>query len=158
MNHDQERFSAAAARLEQGITAGFFQGRRRSIDTKTDGSPVMEADTASKQASGDHIAWNFADDGILGEQFGISDKESRYRRDIDPIDGTCSLRQGLPFYSTLIGVESRESAGSSSVEAGVIHVPASRRSSPCSKRPGVGRRAERRTQRRTEKTSAARKG
>ena len=51
------------------------------------------------------ISARFPDHGILGEEFGETNAGARYRWILDPIDGTKSFVQGVPFYGVLIGLE-----------------------------------------------------
>ncbi|MGB0347631.1 MAG: inositol monophosphatase family protein, partial [Balneolaceae bacterium] len=42
--------------------------------------------------------------GIIGEEFGKTNENSRIQWVLDPIDGTKSFIHGVPFYTTLIGI------------------------------------------------------
>ena len=65
------------------------------------------------------ISARFPDHGILGEEFGETNPGARYRWILDPIDGTKSFVQGVPFYGVLIGLE----RGNEPV-VGVCYLPA----------------------------------
>jgi len=109
-----------AAREAGQLTLGFFQREDLTVDRKADNSPVTEADRQAEQLLRRTIRSVFADDGILGEEFGEEAGTSGYRWILDPIDGTKSFICGVPLYGTLIGVER---AGTSIV--GVIYIPGS---------------------------------
>ena len=111
-----------AKELAQGageLTLSYFQRADLEVETKADESPVSAADKAAETWIRERLAERFPDDGILGEEHGEVAGRSGYRWVIDPIDGTHSFVQGLPFYANLISVEE----GVSPV-AGVIHFPA----------------------------------
>jgi histidinol phosphatase-like enzyme (inositol monophosphatase family) len=78
--------------------------RRVAVETKSDGSPVTEADRAAERAIREVIEGAFPDDAILGEEFGASGRESRRRWIIDPIDGTIAFSRGIPLFTTLIAL------------------------------------------------------
>lgn len=78
--------------------------RRVSIETKSDGSPVTEADRAAERAIRGAIEAAFPDDAILGEEFGASEGRSGRRWIIDPIDGTIAFSRGIPLFTTLIAL------------------------------------------------------
>src|SRR5690606_13349661 len=46
----------------------------------------------------------FPDHGILGEEYGGKAGGSDYRWTVDPIDGTISLRHGIPLFGTILGL------------------------------------------------------
>jgi histidinol-phosphatase len=84
--------------------------RNVEIETKSDGSPVTEADRAAELVIRSVIEGAFPDDAILGEEFGATDvsdkngKPSRRRWIIDPIDGTIAFARGIPLFSTLVAL------------------------------------------------------
>ncbi len=67
----------------------------------------------------ERLAVSYPDDGILGEEEGEQTGTTGYLWVIDPIDGTHSFVQGLPFYANLVSVEYEQTP-----VAGVIHFPA----------------------------------
>ncbi|MFK7895094.1 MAG: inositol monophosphatase [Myxococcota bacterium] len=89
--------------------------RNVAVETKSDGSPVTEADRAAEKAIRAVIAEAFPEDAILGEEFGASagssaeqtassGKGARRRWVIDPIDGTIAFARGIPLFTTLIAL------------------------------------------------------
>lgn len=109
--------------LEAGKEAGqltlrhFQQGV--DVERKADDSPVTLADRQAEQHLRRRIADAFADDAILGEEFGAQPGTSPVRWILDPIDGTKSFITGVPLYGTLIGIEVDGRA-----EFGFIYLPA----------------------------------
>lgn len=76
------------------------------IDNKETGGfdPVTEADKAVEEAVRSLLRDLFPGHGILGEEFGLENPDSRYRWVIDPIDGTRAFISGVPVWGTLIGL------------------------------------------------------
>lgn len=120
--------NAVAARLEWARqiareagqwTLQHFQRGELAVELKADSTPVTLADRGAEELLRARIAERFADDAILGEEFGQSAGGSGFRWIVDPIDGTKSFIHGVPLYGTLIGIEHGESS-----VAGVIYLPA----------------------------------
>lgn len=103
------------------ITLRFFQSESLSVRTKSDRTPVSEADEAVERMIRSRLAADRPEDGIVGEEFGASGATSR-RWILDPIDGTKNYVRGVPVFGTLIALEE---AGRSTV--GVISAPALQR-------------------------------
>jgi len=94
-----------------------------AVETKGDGSPVTVADRAAEQAARDWLAARFPDDGILGEEFGVSRPEAARRWILDPIDGTKTFVRGVPLWGTLVACV--EGTGlDATVLAGAAYFPA----------------------------------
>lgn len=75
-----------------------------TVETKGDGSPVTIADREAETVARRWIAERFADDTILGEEFGGAATSVGRRWIIDPIDGTKSFVRGVPLWGSLIAV------------------------------------------------------
>jgi histidinol phosphatase-like enzyme (inositol monophosphatase family) len=77
--------------------------RQVSVEIKTDGSPVTEADRAAEQAIKRVLREGDPGAAILGEEFGAEgDTKGGAAWVIDPIDGTIGFSRGLPLFSTII--------------------------------------------------------
>ena len=74
------------------------------VISKADDSPVTIADRETEQIIRDQILKRYPDHGIIGEEFGKINENSRIKWVLDPIDGTKSFIHGVPFYTTLIGI------------------------------------------------------
>jgi histidinol phosphatase-like enzyme (inositol monophosphatase family) len=109
----------AAARDAGQLTLRFFQQDDLQVELKRDATPVTIADRQAEQLLRQRIAGRFAQDAVVGEEFGESSGTSGFRWLLDPIDGTKSFISGVPLYGTLVGVE-HEQRG----VAGVIYIPA----------------------------------
>lgn len=89
------------------------------VDTKPDLTPVTEADRAVESALRELLATHRPDDGILGEEFGVSGADADRCWVLDPIDGTKNYVRGVPVWATLIGL-----MDGSDVIVGVVSAPA----------------------------------
>ena len=112
-------FAVRAAIEAGGVTMRYFRSPSLAVDAKPDKSPVTRADKEAEELLREHIAREFPDDGIVGEEFGVQDGSSEYRWYLDPIDGTQSFIRGIPLFGTMMGLECRGEA-----VAGVIVFPA----------------------------------
>ncbi len=74
-------------------------------DLKADQTPVTIADREAEQRMRTMIASHFPDHAILGEEYGETNAGAAHRWILDPIDGTKSFVQGVPFYGVLVGLE-----------------------------------------------------
>ena len=100
------------------LTLSFFRSDNCAVETKSDGSPVTEADRQTERELRRQISDSFPRDWVVGEEFGEQSGTSEFRWIVDPIDGTKSFVRGVPLYGTLVGVEH---AGEP--VAGVIYIP-----------------------------------
>ncbi len=106
------------ARLAGARALSGFQ-RQLQVETKADGSPVTEADRASELLAREWLATHFPEDGIVGEEFGVSRPEAKRRWYLDPIDGTKAFVRGVPLWGTMVAV-----AEGDVVLAGAVFYPA----------------------------------
>lgn len=116
---ERQALAVEAAREAARLTLSYFRQDGLAVEWKHDASPVTIADREAEQLLRQRISARFADDGILGEEFGEQPGTSGFRWILDPIDGTKSFVSGVPLYGTLVGVEFD---GRSRV--GVIVIPA----------------------------------
>ena len=68
--------------------------------------PVTEADREAERRMRERLAKFRPEDGINGEEFGVSEGASGWTWYLDPIDGTRAYVAGLPSWTTLIGLVS----------------------------------------------------
>ena len=75
-----------------------------------------------------HVARQFPDDGVLGEEEGETRGCSGFRWIVDPIDGTRPFTRGIPTFGNLIAVEREVNAGDTTslprIVVGVAGFPA----------------------------------
>ena len=111
---------AVRAAIEAGaVTMRYFRSPSLAVDAKPDKSPVTNADKEAEELLREHIAREYPEDGIVGEEFGVQDGSSEYTWYLDPIDGTQSFFRGIPLFGTMVGLEAKGEA-----VAGVIVFPA----------------------------------
>lgn len=105
-------------------TLGHFQREDLPVEMKRDGTPVTEADRQAEELLRALVGVRFADDGLIGEEFGVREGRSVFRWVFDPIDGTKSFACGVPLYGNLVAVERRGEDGSWWPVIGVVNMPA----------------------------------
>ncbi len=121
----QARFDHLAQWLDElRQTSLHWAGQPLRVDTKSDGSPVTQADRAIEAALRDRIRMHHPNDAILGEEHGDEAGSSAWRWIIDPIAGTASFVRGIPLWGTLVGLEQRPPGGAPQVVAGIADFPA----------------------------------
>ena len=90
-----------------GIAYAHFCRSGFRIETKSDGSPVTQADRETEECLRHRLALLGDGFGFIGEEFG----EERVDRDlvwvIDPIDGTRAFTRGLPQWAVLLALLQR---------------------------------------------------
>jgi histidinol-phosphatase len=103
----RDAFSVASRACDRAREEILPRFRNVAVETKSDGSPVTEADRAAELAIRNVIEESFPEDAILGEEFGENDPNktgSRRRWVIDPIDGTIAFSRGIPLFTTLVAL------------------------------------------------------
>jgi len=85
------------------ISLARFRALDLKVETKPDRSPVTDADQAVEQALKAILVQHRPDDGIIGEEFGVSGSVDR-KWIIDPIDGTANYLRGVPVWASLIAL------------------------------------------------------
>jgi histidinol-phosphatase len=115
---DDLRFAHVLADDADAQTMQRFRARDLRVETKSDSSPVTDADTAAEEAIRRMLARARPRDAVVGEELGSEGWGSR-RWVIDPIDGTKSYLRGVPVWATLIALMVDDD-----VVAGVVSAPA----------------------------------
>jgi fructose-1,6-bisphosphatase/inositol monophosphatase family enzyme len=85
------------------ITLARFRAPDLRVDTKSDHTPVTDADRATEQALRDALQRLRPEQAIVGEEFG-GDGQADWRWILDPIDGTINYANGVPVWATLIAL------------------------------------------------------
>jgi histidinol-phosphatase len=105
------------------ITMRHYQSSSLAVRTKSDKTPVSEADEAVERMIRERIAAERPGDGVVGEEFGSAEATAggatARRWILDPIDGTKNYIRGIPVWATLIGLEEN-----GRIVAGVVSAPA----------------------------------
>jgi len=117
---DDLSLALALADEADAISLPRFGAADLFVETKSDLTPVTEADRAVEEAIRKRLATERPEDAVLGEEQGETGAEGAPARwIIDPIDGTKNYVRGIPIFASLIAVER---AGE--VVAGVASAPA----------------------------------
>ena len=96
----------AVADLTAKLTLDAFRNHPVA-ENKGDASmfdPVTATDRDAEQLIRDYIQTNFAEDGIVGEEYAETPGKNDWKWCVDPIDGTRAFVAGIPVWSTLIGI------------------------------------------------------
>lgn len=80
-----------------------FRALDLTVETKPDRSPVTDADRAVELALKELLTQHRPNDGIVGEEYGVSGQSQR-KWIIDPIDGTANYMRGVPVWASLIAL------------------------------------------------------
>jgi histidinol-phosphatase len=115
---DDLRFAHVLADDADAQTMQRFRARDLRVDTKSDTSPVTDADRTAEEAIRRMLARARPRDAVVGEELGSEGWGAR-RWVIDPIDGTKSYLRGVPVWATLIALMVEDD-----VVAGVVSAPA----------------------------------
>ena len=108
----------AVARAAGEVALRHYQ-RGVTVETKGDGTPVSVADREAEETARRWLEKHCPDDGILGEELGMSRPEARRRWILDPIDGTKTFVRRVPLWGTLVAL-----AEGQRVLAGAAYFPA----------------------------------
>jgi histidinol-phosphatase len=103
------------------ITIARFRAPDLRVDTKSDHTPVTDADRATEEALRDALQRLRPEQAIVGEEYG-GDASAEWRWILDPIDGTINYANGVPVWATLIALMRGDRA-----VCGVVSAPALRR-------------------------------
>lgn len=117
MNPDLQ-LALQLADAADAITLRHFRSATLSVQTKIDMTPVSEADEAVERAIRETLQRERPDDGIVGEEFGVTGNAAR-RWILDPIDATKNYVRGIAIFATLIALEDN-----GRVTVGVVSAPA----------------------------------
>jgi histidinol-phosphatase len=104
------------------ISMARFRALDLHVESKPDLTPVSDADTAVEKAIRATLARARPRDGVLGEEYGMSEAAAgpgTRHWVIDPIDGTKNFIRGVPVWGTLIALMEGDTA-----VAGLVSAPA----------------------------------
>jgi histidinol-phosphatase len=85
------------------VTLAWF-GDRLARERKADGSIVTELDRRAEHAVRELVRAERPGDGVLGEEEGLAEGDTGRVWVVDPIDGTMLFAEGIPLWTTLIGL------------------------------------------------------
>src|SRR5580700_5594400 len=119
MNLDSYRaFAIELAEKSGEFIRPFFANPGLVVETKSDHTPVTEADRGAEELMRALIRKKFPGHGILGEEFGEENTGAEFVWALDPIDGTKSFTSACPLFGTLIALLHRGQP-----VLGLIHQP-----------------------------------
>jgi histidinol phosphatase-like enzyme (inositol monophosphatase family) len=97
---------ALAHRLADAARAAIRPHFRTPIaaERKGDATPVTVADREAEQAMRKLLTAEVPQDGVHGEEFGVSEGRSGRQWVLDPVDGTCAFLAGRATFGTLIAL------------------------------------------------------
>src|SRR6266702_529887 len=104
---DDLALSHVLADTADSVSMARFRALDLRVDAKPDLSPVSDADTAVERALRGTLARARPRDGVLGEEFGVTEAPAgpgSRQWVIDPIDGTKNFIRGVPIWGTLIAL------------------------------------------------------
>jgi len=96
-------FAFELADISARITMERF-GDRLPVRVKDDATPVTELDVAAERAIRAEVARRFPEDGFVGEEEGDHLAANDRTWVVDPVDGTKLFAEGIPLWTTLIGL------------------------------------------------------
>ncbi len=99
------------------VTLGYYQANV-AVQRKADNTPLTIADQQAEQKLRELITQYWPDHGVIGEEYGRTETDSKYTWVLDPIDGTKSFVSGVPLYANLLALLDGEKA-----LLGVINFP-----------------------------------
>jgi histidinol-phosphatase len=116
--HPDLALALSLADAADAIAMDGFRSPSLGVRTKSDRSPVSDADEATERMIRERLASERPNDGIVGEEFGARGETAR-RWIVDPIDGTKNYIRGVPVFGSLLALEE-----DGRVTVGVVSAPA----------------------------------
>lgn len=107
------------ARAAGELTLRFFRRADLTVDAKSDGTEVTEADRGAERLVRERLAAAHPHDAVFGEEEGGAVRVGGRTWIIDPIDGTRGFVRGVPLYATLLALVDDDGP-----LVGVIELPA----------------------------------
>jgi histidinol-phosphatase len=115
---DDLRFAHVLADSADDIAMRRFRSIDLRVESKSDLSPVTDADLAIEESLRNVLRRSRPRDAMHGEEFGKSGSSPRCWV-IDPIDGTKNFVRGVPVWASLIGLIAEDEA-----TVGLVSAPA----------------------------------
>jgi histidinol-phosphatase len=103
MSSQELRAAREAAQAAAEVIRSYY-GKNPQVRTKSDASPVTEADVRSEEVIRDILTRSFPSYGFYGEETGQHAMGAENIWLVDPIDGTKSFVRNCPFFSTQIAL------------------------------------------------------
>ncbi|TMF17445.1 MAG: histidinol-phosphatase [Chloroflexi bacterium] len=119
MSPDLE-LSLHLADLADSLTMQRFGAADLRIDTKSDSSPVTDADVRVEEMLREALKRERPGHGVAGEELGDTG-DGEWRWYVDPIDGTKNYVRGVPVWATLIALRHEAEPVCAVVSAPALH-------------------------------------
>ena len=100
---DDLHLAHTIANKVDSLTQARFDAGNFTVETKSDLTPVTEADKEAERVIREQLGRARGRDSVLGEELPTTGHSSR-QWVIDPIDGTKNFVRGVPVWATLIGL------------------------------------------------------
>ena len=100
---DDLRLAHVIADMVDKLTTSRYLAADLRVDTKTDLTPVSDADKAAEELVRTQLRRTRPRDAVVGEEFEPTGHGSR-QWVVDPIDGTKNFVRGVPVWATLIAL------------------------------------------------------
>ncbi len=100
---DDLRLAHVIADMADSLTTSRFQAPDLRVETKSDLTPVTDADKAAEDLVRTQLRRTRPRDAVVGEEFEPSGRGAR-QWVVDPIDGTKNYVRGVPVWATLIAL------------------------------------------------------
>jgi myo-inositol-1(or 4)-monophosphatase len=97
-------FLLELAQASGDFTRPLFGRLDLAVESKSDASPVTQADRGAEELMRRMIRSKFPTHGVLGEEFGPDRTDAEFVWVLDPVDGTKSFITGVPLWGTLIAL------------------------------------------------------
>lgn len=98
-----KKFARHLADISAEIIKPYFRSEL-TVDNKLDDSPVTIADKKAEEIMRTRIMKEYPEHGIIGEEFGNYNENTKFKWVLDPIDGTRSFIRGALSFGTLIAL------------------------------------------------------
>jgi histidinol-phosphatase len=117
---DDLRLAHVLADAADSLTMSRFRAQDLRVDTKSDLTPVSDADRSAEESIRGTLARARPRDAISGEEFPDTGHGPR-RWVVDPIDGTKNFVRGVPVWATLIALMDGDKVVAGLVSAPSLH-------------------------------------
>ena len=114
---DDLELALSLADTADAITMARYRAVDLRVESKTDLTPVTDADRDAERALRTVLARERPGEAVAGEEYGVEEGDVRWW--LDPIDGTRNYARGIPIWATLIALEREGEA-----TCGVVSAPA----------------------------------
>jgi len=102
------------------IASHYYQQHAIAVQTKSDNSPVTEADQKIEQVIRALFCNRYPDLGVVGEEFPDTNPHAAVKLIVDPIDGTSNFIRRIPIFGALLAIEVNQDIVAGVVSNGIL--------------------------------------